>query len=158
MPRIHKHDIAQEQLRTAVALFLKKVDYSSVITLAGAASGILHTLVKRSGKETFLDYARRIHNELVGHTPTRSKYSNHINTKLGVIAHRHFFEGESNTVELDLEKQAYDALCRAIGDYILLNGQEEPFIKAFLLWSWKNKDGPLEMERFKKVSDRLKPK
>lgn len=158
MARFHKHDVARLQLQTAVDIFLRGLDRSSVITLAGAASEILDTLVKRAGKEPFVDYARRVHNGLVGYTPKRKSYSHHIEKKLGIIAHKHLAKDDAETVELDLEKLAVDALSRAISDYVSLNGQNEPFVKAFLSWSWKNTDGPALMERFKAVPDRLKPK
>jgi hypothetical protein len=157
MSRFHKYDAAKAQLQTAVSMFLEGRDRSSVITLAGAASGILDELVRRSGQETFLDYARRIQRELSGTTPKRSAYSHHISTRLGVIAHRHMWPNDSETIELDLEEQAADALARAIVDYISLNGKEEPFVKAFLSWSWHNQDGPAIMERFRQAPERLKP-
>ena len=49
--KVHKGDIAKFQLETAVRLFLTGKDRSSVITLAGAASGILGTLVRNAGKD-----------------------------------------------------------------------------------------------------------
>ncbi len=157
MGRFHKHDVAKLQLMTAVSIFRQGLDLSSVITLAGAASGIFDTLVRRSGKEAFVDYARRVHREISGYTPKRKSYSHHINTNLGVVAHKHLFEGDSERVELDLEQQAFDALCRAMADYVTLNGEEEPFVKAFFSWAWKNKDGQALMDRFKSVPDRMKP-
>ena len=105
-----------------------------------------------------MDYARRVHRELVGYTPKRKSYSHHIDKKLGVIALKHLSKDDPDTVELDLEKQAYDALSQAISDYISLNGQDEPFVKAFLSWAWKNTDGPALMEKFKTVPDKMKPK
>jgi urocanate hydratase len=158
MPRFHKHDVAKLQLQTAVDIFLRGLDRSAVITLAGAASGILDTLVKRAGKEPFVDYARRVHNESVGYTPKRKSYAHHIEKRLGIITHNHLAKDDSETVDLDLDKQAVNALIRATSDYISLNGQEEPFIKAFLSWTWSNSDGPALMERYKAVSDRMKPK
>jgi hypothetical protein len=158
MARFHKHDVARLQLQTAVDIFLCGLDRSSVITLAGAASGILDTLVKRAGKEPFVDYARRVHRELAGYMPKRKSYSHHINTQLRVIAHKHLYKDDPDTIELDLEKQATDALIRAISDYISLNGQDEPFVKAFLSWHWNNTDGPTLMEKFKAVPDRMRPK
>jgi len=125
MSRFHKGDIAKTQLQTAVFMFLEGRDRSSVITLAGAASGILDTLVRRSGQEAFLDYAPRVYRDLGGQMPKRSAYLHHINTRLGVIAHKHLWEEDSDTIELDLEQKAADVLCRAIADYITLNGQEE---------------------------------
>lgn len=158
MARFHKHDIARAQLETAVWIFLNDLDRSSVITLAGAASGILDQLVKRAGKEPFVDYAIRIYREVVGHTPKRKTYFHHIEKKLGVIAHKHLSEDDPETVELDLEKLAVDALGRAITDYIALNGQDEPFVKIFLTWAWKTQDGPKMMGKFKAVPKRLWPK
>jgi len=158
MPRFHKSEIAKRQLETAVFIFLKKLDPSSVITLAAAASGILDTLVRREGKEPFVDYARRVHREIVGHTPKRKSYSHHIDKVLGVTAHKHLSKDDADTIELDLEKQAADALARAITDYIQINGQDEPFVKAYLQWSWNNTDGPALMKRFESVPPKMRPK
>ena len=110
MSRFHKSDIARAQLETAVSIFLRGSDRSAVITLAGAASGILNTLVKQAGKETFVDYARRVHQAQVGFTPKRKSYAHHIAKRIGVIDHKHLSEYDSDTVELDLGKLAVDAL------------------------------------------------
>lgn len=158
MPRFHKSEIARLQLQTAVDIFLRGLDRSSVITLAGAASGILDTLVKRAGKEPFVDYARRVHHELIGQTPKRKSYSHHIDKRLGVIAHKHLSKDDAETVELDLEKNAADALARAITDYVALNGQDEPFVRAYLQWAWINQNGPEQMEKFASVPAKLRPK
>jgi len=158
MPRFHKSEIAKLQLQTAVGIFLSGLDRSSVITLAGAASGLLDSLVRRAGKEPFVDYARRIHCATVGHTPKRRSYAHHIDKRLGVIAHKHLAKDDPETVDLDLEKMAIDALCRAITDYTTLNGHNEPFIKAFLGWAWKNMDGVALMESYKALPAGLKPK
>lgn len=158
MPRFHKSEIAKLQLQTAVGIFLNGLDRSSVITLAGAASGLLDSLVKRSGKEPFVDYARRVHCAIVGHTPKRQSYSHHIDKRLGVIAHKHLGKDDPETIDLDLEKMAIDALCRAITDYTEIYGQDEPFAKAFLGWAWKNMDGAALMESYKAVPANLRPK
>lgn len=98
MTRFHKHDVARLQLQTAVAFFLRGLDRSSVITLAGAASGILDTLAKRAGKEPFVDYARRVHHELVGYTPKRKSYAHHIDKTLGISAHKHLAKDDPEVV------------------------------------------------------------
>jgi hypothetical protein len=64
--KYHKSEIATEQLKTAIFLFLTCRDSSSVITLAGAASNILERLVRNEGKTPFIDYARNIPNVLGG--------------------------------------------------------------------------------------------
>lgn len=155
--RFHKSDIAKYQLETAVRLFLHGLDRSSVITLAGASCGILDRLVRNAGKEPFVDYACRVHRELIGYTPKRRSYSHQIDKRLGVIAHKHLAQDDSATVELDLEKMAFDALARALADYVTLNGQEEPFVRTFYSWAWENEDGRTLMEEFKAVPDKLKP-
>jgi hypothetical protein len=66
-------------------------------------------------------------------------------------------EDDPETVDLDLDKMAFDALMRALVDYITLNGQEEPFVKALLSWAWENMDGSAIMEEFKKVPEKCKP-
>ena len=156
--RYHKRDIAKWQLETAVHLFLLEMDRSSVITLAGAAATILDRLVRNEGKEPFLNYARRVHREIVGNTPKRRSYSHHINERLGIVTHKHMGEEDPETVDLDLEKMAFDALTRALVDYVTLNGQEEPFLKAFFNWAWENKDGRALMDEFMKVPERFKPR
>jgi urocanate hydratase len=154
--RYNKIDIAKLQLMTSVALFLHEMDHSSVITLAGAAGTILERLVRNEGKEPFVDFASKVHRELIGYMPKRRSYTHHINTILGINAHKHMSEEDSETIDLDLEKLAVDALTKAVVDYIRLFGQEEPFIKAFLSWTWKNMDGPTIMDNFKKLPKKLK--
>lgn len=53
-----KRDLAQDQLRTAIWLFLNRIDFASAITLAGAAGNILHALVERQNKQPTLEYTR----------------------------------------------------------------------------------------------------
>ena len=156
--KYHKKDIARSQLETAVVLFLNKGDLSSVITLAGAAANILDRLLRNEGKEAFVDYARRVHRDMIGFMPKRQSYSHHIDNRTGTIVHKHMGKDEPEEVDLDLDKMACDALGRALSDYITLNGQDEPFVKAFLNWSWKNMDGPQIMEKYKNVPTRLKPR
>jgi hypothetical protein len=47
-----KFQIASRQLETAIGLFVSGRDRLSAISLAGAADGILHALVLKSGRET----------------------------------------------------------------------------------------------------------
>ncbi len=155
--KVHKSEIVRNQLETAVRLFLNGRDRSSVITLAGAATGILDTLVRNAGHEPFVDYARRVHRELVGHTPKRQSYFHHISKKIGVIVHRHMSKNDPEIVELDLEKMASDALARALADYIKINGQDEPFVKAYFQWAWNNMDGQTLMDEYLKLPENMKP-
>lgn len=158
MPRFHKFDIARSQLVTATEIFFNQQNFSAVITLAGAASGILDELVRREGKEPFVDYMCRVHREQAGETPPRRSAFHHIENQLGIIAHKHLSPKEKPTVQLDLEKQATDALVRAIGDYITLKGQDEAFVKTILQWLWQNSDGEAMMEQYQAVPIRQRPR
>lgn len=156
MQQFHRTEIARRQLQTALELFLQGLDRSSVITLAGAAGNVLDSLVRRAGKESFVDYARRVHGHLVGGTPKRQSYSHHIDSKLGVVAHKHLGPNDPETVELDLDEQAADVLAKAIADYTTLFGQNEQFIQAYLQWAWINRDGPSQMEALESVPAKLR--
>lgn len=151
-----KHEIAAKQLETAVVLFLNRKDRSSVITLAGAAGNILSQLVRYSGREPFIDYACRVHNEISGFMPPRKKYNHHIDKKLGVTDHKHMSDEDPEHTEIDLEKSAADSLIRALSDYTTLNGKNEAFVKAFFSWAWKNMDGETIMKDYKNISNKLK--
>jgi len=158
MPNFQKYDIAKSQLETAVDLFFRGLSYHSVITLAGAASGILSGLVRAAGKETFVDYARRVHEGMRGHMPKRDSYAHHIEKILGISAHKHLSEKDTDTVELDLEHLAADALARAIAKYVALYGQNESFVRAYLQWAWVTKNGPEMMKQYEAVPARMRPK
>jgi len=143
-------------VKTAVALFLNGKDRSSVITLAGAAGNIFNQLVKNNGGEPFVDYACRVHDALIGHTPPRTKYKHHIDKRLGVTAHKHMSSSDPDEVELDLEKSAADSLIKALSDYTTLNGKEEIFVKAFFKWAWENMEGEEIMESYKNMPNKIK--
>lgn len=152
----HRKEIVREQIETAVFLFLNGKDLSSVITLSGAATNILEQLIRNVGKEPFVDYACKVHKRYALTTPPRKKYNHHINVTLGVIAHKHMSPKCSERIFLDLERCAFDALIRAICDYALLYGQEESFVKDFLIWSYRNKNGAKLMEAYKGLPEKIK--
>jgi hypothetical protein len=158
MPDFQKRDIARSQLETAVDLFFRGLSHHAVITLAGAASGILSGLAHEAGKETFVDYARRVHEGLRGHIPKRVSYAHHIEKVLGISAHKHLSEKDTETVELDLKRLAADALARAIADYVALHGQDESFVRAYLQWAWVTQNGPEMMKQYEALPARMRPK
>jgi hypothetical protein len=149
-------DIAARQLETAVWMFLEGKDRFSVITLAGAASGILTRLVLNAGKQPFADYGRLIMNEHSGSMPTRDKYNRRINVVFGVDALKHHAANDPPTIELEEERAAENAIIRAMADYIELRGQSEPFAQAFLRWTWVSRDGPKVMKAYDAQPDCVK--
>lgn len=159
MPTFHKRDIARVQLETAVDTFLRGLSYHAVITLAGAASGTLDGLLRaEADKESFVDYARRVHEGLEGQTPKRASYAHHIEQFLGISAHKHLSETDADTIEIDLEDLAEKSLTRAIIDYVNLNGRAEPIMNAFMRLQWLKYDGSRMMEAYKNVPARMRPR
>jgi len=154
----NKGQIATSQLKTAIWLFLSGRDPASVITLAGAASAILHQLAKNQGKTTFVDFARGIPAAFGGPTLPRSKYNKYVNDKLGINPLKHMSPSCPDTLEIDVEKSAEDVITKAVADYVPLFGQGDDFIKAFLQWSWLNRDGPKVMKDYEKIPKRLRRK
>lgn len=151
-----KKEIATEQLKTAIWLFLKKNNLSSVITLASASSNILKQLVINEGKEPFIDYACRVHEAQKGKKPPRKKYGYFIDNFLGVIAHKHMSKDCDLYTELDLHQSAVDSLIRAVADYVTLYGQDEKFIKQFLSWTSRHMDSDKLMEAYQNAPKKLK--
>jgi hypothetical protein len=149
-------DVAARQLDTAVWMFLSGKDRFSVITLAGAASGILTQLVLNAGKQPFADYGRLVVNEQLGHLPKRKSYIRHVNVLLGVDALKHHAPNDAPTIELDEDGAAEKALIRAIIDYIALRGQSDPFVRFFLNYLWVKLDGPKAMEAWNAMPESIK--
>ncbi|MCK5072711.1 MAG: hypothetical protein KAQ98_04740 [Bacteriovoracaceae bacterium] len=154
--RVHKKEVARRQLETAVFLFLKGIDYSSVVTLAGAAGNILLQLVLNRGERPFVDLGRDVANYLQGELLPRKRYKYRMQILFGIIPLKHMSDKCDEIVEMDLEKCALSALTVAVCDYTTLSGQNEPFVKAFLNWCWKNQNGPQVMEEYQSLPKKLK--
>ncbi len=155
MQRYDKKDIAKHQLKTAVTLFLNNKNDSSVITLAGAAANILHQLVLNAGREPFIDYACKVHNDLKGNTPSRKKYLHFADELLGITDNKHMSDTDQDVIQIDLKECAINTITRAICDYTSLYGQDENFVQAYLKWSSKN-SRPAVMAACKNMHEKYK--
>lgn len=138
---ITKLALAQQQLETAIGLFVSRRDRISAITLAGAADGILHGLVLRAGKQPFSDYAMGVSEALSGNTPAKAKFAKHINDKLNINDLKHMDEGGGDDVTFDLDMSALGAILKAIANHHTLVPEDPGFIKAMLQWTWMFYDG-----------------
>lgn len=154
--RIHKQEIVRRQLETAVALFMEGHDRSSVITLAGAAIGILDSLARNAGKEPFRDYGRRVIHEKTGTMPKRDSYAHFIEDSFGITALKHLGKGEPDTVELDLEKNAVKALDLGIAEYRSVTGADEAFYMQYV--HWRHATDKSLLEAYEKLPARMKRK
>jgi hypothetical protein len=79
-----------------------------------------------------------------------------INELLGINPHKHMNPESPNTLEIDLEKCAENAITKAVGDHVTLHGREHDFIKPFLHWAWINRNGPQIMEEYNKLPEKMK--
>ncbi len=133
--------LAQQQLETAIGLFISRRDRISAITLAGAADGILHGLVLKEGKQPFSDYALSIAEVLTKETPAKAKYAKHINNALNINDLKHMDENDEIDINLDPDKSALGAIMKAIANHHILIPKHPDFIMAMLQWSWMFYDG-----------------
>ena len=138
---IGKLALAQQQLETAIGLFVSRRDRLSAITLAGAADGILHGLVLKAGKRPFSDYAMGVREALSGETPARAKFAKHINDKLNINDLKHMDEGGADEVTIDPDISALGAILKAIANHHTLIPEHPDFIEAMLQWTWMFYDG-----------------
>ncbi len=138
---IDKLTIAQQQLETAIGLFVSRRDRISAITLAGAADGILHGLVLKAGKQPLSDYVMGVREALSGQTPPKAKFAKHINDMLNINDLKHMDEGEADTLTFDPDISAVGAILKAIANHHKLVPKHPGFIQAMLQWTWMFYDG-----------------
>jgi hypothetical protein len=138
---ISKLVLAQQQLETAIGLFVSRRDRVSAITLAGAADGILHGLVLQAGKTPFSDYAIGVREALFGETPSKAKFARHINDKLNINDLKHMDQTQDDQVVIDVDVSALGAILKAIANHHTLIPDHPDFIKAMLHWTWMFWDG-----------------
>ena len=138
---INKLTLAQQQLETAIGLFVSRRDRISAISLAGAADGILHGLVLKAGKIPFADYAMGVRDTLSGQIPARAKFAKHINDQLNINDLKHMDEGEPPEITFDPDTSALGAILKAIANHHQLAPEHPAFIKAMLQWAWRFYDG-----------------
>ena len=155
---VTKREIAKQQFRTAISLFLGPKNYPSVITLCGSSGNIFDQLVKRNNSESFVDYIKRFNHAISGKFEKRSTIQKTINTALGVVAHKHYWKDEADEVDLDLPELAYFSIIRVLADYRTIFNANDPLIDAFLKWSWANRNGEMLMENFADIPIELLPR
>lgn len=138
---ISKLTLAEQQLETAIGLFVSRRDRVSAISLAGAADGILHGLVLKAGKQPFADYALSMEEALSGQTPAKAKFAKHINDQLNINDLKHMNEDDLEEVTFDPDISALGAILKAIANHHQLVPKHPDFIKAMLHWAWMFYDG-----------------
>lgn len=155
-----KSELAKQQLKTAIWLFLNHIDFTSAITLAGAAGNILHALVEQENKQPTLEYGRLLCSKLIGYVPKRSAYLKNFGDLTGINRLKHMSAKCPDTIEIDLEKCAEIAITRATLDFINLYGDTEarnnPAVNSFMQWLWVIHDGEKMMKEYEVLPKELK--
>jgi hypothetical protein len=122
-------DLAANQLETAIGLFIGGHDKFSVITLAGAADGILSQLVNNTRQKTFIEVLADESDD--DNTASRSAMGAHVNKILLINAVKHMDDGDDGYVVVDIDQCALAAILVAIADFVTLRGSGVDFIEAF---------------------------
>jgi hypothetical protein len=129
-------DLAANQLETAIGLFISGRDRFSVITLAGAADGILSQLVINKGEENFIEFSLQKDDDK---TLTRSTLGAQVNDIMRINELKHMDGEDDGYVVMDIEESALAAIFKAIANVVILRGHVD-FVIAFLAWVKLNLD------------------
>jgi hypothetical protein len=132
-------DLAKGQLDTALELFLDKKNYSSAITLAGAAEEIFGDALRLNNKKPALDNSydltAELHTRFHSTTLNKKNYTDKENFARNALKHLQNDKGVSITI--DLEEAACWMLVRAIQNGRELNFEFELF-QDFENWFYEN--------------------
>lgn len=129
-------DIAEDQLRSSICLFLTG-DLVSSITLAGAADVLLCRLVENRGEENFTAHVLKSENDP---SKTIPQMGREINDMFHINALKHMDSKEDSEVTMNLREAAVGAILKALPNYNILRGKDADFIKSFLMWVRINLD------------------
>lgn len=139
--RIYKRiELAENQLKTAIGLFVSGGDKFSATSLAGAADVILCRLASNLGKENFTEFSLREETTNGGPGRTKESHGKNINDTLFINDLKHMDEGEDGYIDTDVDECALGAILKALANYIIVAGRDKDFVKAFLAWVQLNLD------------------
>lgn len=139
--KIYKRiELAENQLETAIGLFLAGADKFSVITLAGAADVILCRLVLNTGRENFTDFMIKEFSNECPSNENRASHGRHINDLCHINDLKHMDEGDDGFINMDVDECALTSILKALPNYFMLAGRDKDFVKAFLAWVKLNLD------------------
>jgi hypothetical protein len=128
-------DLALNQFETAVALFLAKRDYFSVITLAGAADVIFCQVITRKGADNFTEIVAKEE----GKGRSCQELGKEINDMFFINQLKHMDPDEDGYIEFDPCESACGAILKGLVNYKMLAGHNI-VIDDFLVWVRANLD------------------
>ncbi len=133
-------ELAENQLETAIGLFVSGGDRFSVISLAGAADVILCRLVTNTDQENFTETLLKEAIAKGEENETIQTIGRCINDTLFINDLKHMDDGEDGYIDIDIEGCAVAAILKALANYVILAGRDKDFVQAFLAWVQQNLD------------------
>lgn len=133
-------ELAENQLQTAIGLFVSGDDKFSAISLAGAADVILCRLVTNLGKENFTEFSLQQDTAKGGPGGTKETHGRSINDTLFINDLKHMDEGDDGYIDIDVDECALGAILKALANYVIIAGRDKDFVQAFLAWVQLNLD------------------
>ena len=141
--KLHKIEIAQRQIDTAIDLFLDDKDFVSALTLAGAGEEITGKLLDRKGWKNMLQKLHAWYQEATGEKMEFTEFSR--KTNLARNALKHANSPEEDEVEIQ-RWEAVQMIMRAMTNYKELVGSPSDKMKVMAGWIAKNKGKYENME------------
>lgn len=133
--------LAEEQLKASINLFIGGMDRFSVITLAGAADVILARLAIKTGRDSFTTDLLNVHIAKGGEVKTREQFGKKINDLLLINHCKHLDADEDGYVDIDdLESTALAAILKALVNYTRVEGYDKVLVLWFRTWAKDNLD------------------
>lgn len=133
-------ELAQNQLETAIGLFVSGGDRFSAISLAGAADVILSRLLITRGTENFTEFSLRLERERGRDPGSREDHGKDLNDTLFINHLKHLDDGEDGFIEMDPDECALAAILKALANFVSLAGRQHDFVQAFMAWVQLNLD------------------
>lgn len=131
----NKLDVAEKQLKSAIALYVTGRDRVAAITLAGAADGILSQLARYKTGDNFANsYVKKKKKDY----ENIGKAGKKINTILGINELKHFDKGDKDYFRLDVDTSGVGAILKTIVNYTEVTGRREKYMDGFIYWMLAN--------------------
>jgi len=141
--KLHKIEIAQRQIDTAIDLFLDDKDFVSALTLAGAGEEITGKLLDRKGEKNMLQKLHAWYQETTGGKMEYAEFSRKTNLARNTLKHANSPEED----EVEIQRwEAVQMIMRAMTNYKELVGSPSDKMKVMASWIAKNKGKYENME------------
>ena len=141
--KLHKIEIAQRQIDTAIDLFLSDKDFVSVLTLAGAGEEITGKLLDRKSKKNMLQKLHTWYQETTGTQMAFGEFSRKTNLARNTLKHAKSPEED----EIEIQRwEAVQMIMRAMTNYKELVGSPSKTMELMAGWIAKNKGKYESME------------